>query len=49
MRAVRVAQPGPSSVLCLQEGVPVPQLALPRDVLVRNAIIGVNYIDTYHR
>ncbi|KXZ54386.1 hypothetical protein GPECTOR_5g464 [Gonium pectorale] len=48
MQAVRVAQAGPADSLRLEAGVPVP-VPGEGEVLVRNRVAGVNFIDTYHR
>lgn len=47
MRAVRMARSGGPEVLQLTD-VPVPTPA-PGQVLVRNAAVGLNFIDVYHR
>ena len=47
MKAVRIHQTGPASVL-LPEEIPNPTPG-PGEVLVRLEAIGVNYIDVYHR
>lgn len=47
MRAIEINKTGDSSVLELVE-VPIPDITA-KDILVKNAYAGVNFIDTYHR
>ncbi|MEW6018085.1 MAG: quinone oxidoreductase, partial [Pseudomonadota bacterium] len=47
MRAVRITRTGGPEVLDLVE-IETPRPG-PREILVRNSAIGVNFIDTYHR
>jgi len=48
MTAVRIAQTGGPEVLSVDEKTPVPVVG-PKDVLVRVAAAGINFIDTYQR
>ena len=47
MKAIQVHEPGPADNMKLEE-VPVPEPG-PGEALVRIAVAGVNFIDTYHR
>eukprot|EP01137_Pigoraptor_chileana_P014626 Opistho-2@69485 len=47
MKAVSFSRTGPPSVLEYKD-LPVPELA-DSNVLIKNAVVGVNYIDCYHR
>ncbi|KAL2417978.1 putative quinone oxidoreductase [Exophiala dermatitidis] len=48
MRAVRFHSTGDSSVLRVEDGVPVPKIK-PNEVLVKIEYAGVNFVDTYQR
>ncbi|RKP12575.1 chaperonin 10-like protein [Piptocephalis cylindrospora] len=47
-KAIQITENGDSSVLKLRD-VPVPTTPGPNQLLVRNQMSGVNFIDTYHR
>lgn len=48
MAGVLIPQTGPSSVLTYSSDLPLPDLQ-PGEVLVKNSLIGINFIDTYFR
>lgn len=48
MKAAIVRETGEASKLVVEDQVPVPAIG-PKEVLVKNAYAGINFIDTYHR